>query len=62
MMLALSQNQEALPKLQELVESTKNEKTLGHALAAIDAIESQNHNYFVDKIHSGKTFLKFVRC
>ena len=34
--------------------SHKDGRTVEDALAAIDAIESRNHHYFVDRDHSGR--------
>lgn len=51
-LLAYSLKQEALPILQKLL-SHPDAKTTEDARAAIDAIVHQNHNYFMDRAHSG---------
>jgi hypothetical protein len=53
--LAYSQSRRVLPKLKALLEHPDGD-TRGHAAAAIDAIESQNHHYFADRGHTGKVF------
>jgi hypothetical protein len=52
---AYSLRQEALPSLQSLL-SHKDGKTVEDAVAAIEAIEQQNHHLFVDRTHSGRSF------
>lgn len=54
MLLAYSLKYEALPALEQAKAITDNEETLKDINAAIDAIEHQNSNYFVDRSHSGK--------
>lgn len=56
MLLACSQRKELLPKLHDLLAQVA-EDTKADLLAAIDAIEVQNHNYFVDRDRSGLTTL-----
>jgi HEAT repeat protein len=51
--LAYSLRRDALPALQSLLNHTDS-KTVEDARAAIDAIKSGNHHYFVDRDHSGK--------
>lgn len=58
MLLACSLNAKALPYLKSAFKSASGE-TASDIAAAIDAIESENHNYFVDRMHSGKMFLNF---
>jgi hypothetical protein len=53
--LAYSLRRDALPHLHALT-AHKDQKTAGDARAAIDAIERQNHHYFVDRDHTGQTF------
>ncbi|WP_415878141.1 hypothetical protein [Methylomonas sp. TEB] len=55
MLLAYSLKNDALPHLQALLNHSDT-KTVDDAKAAIDAIERKNHNYFVDRQHSGKMF------
>jgi hypothetical protein len=55
MVLAYSLKKEALPHLRALL-SHADKKTVENAKAAIDAIEHRNHNYFIDRQHSGKMF------
>jgi HEAT repeat protein len=54
-LLAYSLRREALPHLQTLL-SHKDRKTVEDAQAAMDAIQSKNHHYFVDRNHSGRLF------
>lgn len=56
MLLACSQRKELLPRLRGLVAGLP-EDTKADALAAIDAIESENQDYFVDRGHTGMTTL-----
>jgi hypothetical protein len=58
MLLAYSQRAEALPVLREALEATEDVEGRADLLAAIDAIESGNHNFFVDREHSGKATLE----
>ena len=39
--------------------SEQDPETQGHIRAAIDAIENGNHNFFVDREHSGMVTLRF---
>lgn len=56
MLLALSQRRDVLSDLnQRLVGSTGSDTE--NIRAAIDAIEHQNHNYFVDPDHTGRISL-----
>jgi hypothetical protein len=57
MLLAYSQKREALLPLKEVLEKTQDAEGRADLLAAIDAIESGNHNFFVDREHSGKVTL-----
>jgi len=56
MLLAYSQRDDALPYLRDLLNSPCAE-TVGNSMAAIDAIESKNHHYFLDRDHTGNIFL-----
>ena len=58
MLLAYSLERSVLPSLKESENSTSQEETLLDIRAAIDAIENQNSDYFVDRNHSGKKFLR----
>jgi len=58
MLLAYSLKREALFALQNTKENITNEDILKDINAAIDAIENQNSNFFVDRDHSGKISLK----
>jgi len=51
--LAYSLRHDALPALQPLLRHP-DAKTVDDAKAAIDAIESRNHHFFVDRQHSGR--------
>ncbi|MBI3863770.1 MAG: hypothetical protein HY290_17925 [Planctomycetia bacterium] len=53
--LAYSLRRDAIPYLEKMLEH-KDSKTAADALAAIDAIKSQNHHYFIDRDHSGRQF------
>jgi len=57
MLLAYSLNKEVLPALYEIKQKFKDEETIGNADSAIDAIENQNTNFFVDRKHTGKITL-----
>lgn len=54
MLLAVSQNDTALPHLKSLISDSE---TGEDAKAAIDSIENKNQHYFVDREHSGKVVL-----
>jgi hypothetical protein len=54
MLLAYAQNAEALAPLKQLA---KSGASVEDAMAAIDAIESRNHHFFVDRTHSGMMVL-----
>jgi hypothetical protein len=57
MLVALTQDQSTLERLERLVPkippSSKED-----LLAAIDAIKNKNQHYFIDHSHTGKTFLR----
>jgi hypothetical protein len=53
--LAYSLRRDAIPHLEKLL-GHKDQKSVADARAAIDAIECQNHHYFVDRDHSGRSF------
>lgn len=55
MLLAVAQNTDALSHLEKLLGDNSLKED---AVAAIDAIKNKNHNYFVDRDHSGKALLK----
>lgn len=56
MLLACAQNIEALPYLEALKDHPVSE-TKKDVEAAIDALKSKNHHYFIDRSHSNKMFL-----
>lgn len=56
MLLACSRRKDLVPALEALAEKVPA-NTKADLMAAIDAIESENHNYFVDRDHSEKSFL-----
>lgn len=60
-LLAYSLNKAALPYLQALL-THKDKKTIEDAKAAIDAIKYENHNYFIDRNHSGKVCWKITQA
>lgn len=59
MLLACSLDKNSIPALRELELRASDSETQENAHAAIDAIENQNSNYFVDRDHSGKVRLNF---
>jgi hypothetical protein len=54
-LLAYSLRKEAIPYLKSLLKH-KDSKTVEDAAAAINAIQKQNHHYFVDRNNTGKVF------
>lgn len=54
-LLAYSLRLDALPMLDGL-RNHSDKKTAEDAIAAIDAIRSRNHHYFMDRSHSNRTF------
>jgi hypothetical protein len=56
MLLACAQDIEALPYLEALRDHPVSE-TKKDVEAAIDALKSKNHHYFIDRSHSNKMFL-----
>lgn len=58
MLLACSLDKAVLPDLINKVGAIKDDETLRDLRAAIDAIENENSDYFVDREHSGKVHLK----
>jgi hypothetical protein len=54
MLLAYSQKKELLPILKHALEGTNDPVGKADLLAAVGAIEHENHNFFVDRKHSGK--------
>jgi len=59
-LLAYSLRRESLPYLRQLQESARDETTLDGTRRAIDAIEHQNHHYFLDQEHTGRAFWHFA--
>lgn len=57
MLLAYSLRRDLLPFLEVELGRVKNDATRRDIAAAMDAIMEQNHNYFVDREHSGKVSL-----
>ena len=55
MVLAYSLRTDAIPALSALLQHT-DARTREDAARAIDAIKHQNHHYFVDTDHSGRSF------
>ena len=58
MLLAYSQRKDVLPTLRHALETTTDAEGNADLLAAIDAIEHENHNFFVDRKHSGKATME----
>ena len=54
-LLAYSLRRDAIPFLETLL-SHPTKDTAEHAAAAIAAIKHQNHNYFIDRSHTGRGF------
>lgn len=54
-LLAYSLRSDALSQLEPLTRH-RDARTVADARAAIDAIRSRNHHYFVDRDHSGRSF------
>ena len=54
MLLAVSQRNDAITELQFLLDDPDSS---ADAKAAIEAIKHQDHNYFVDRDHSGRVML-----
>ena len=54
MLLAVSQNTKAISYLKPLLNVSGSHEDVK---AAIDAIKHKNHNYYVDRDHSGKVTL-----
>jgi len=54
-LLAYSLREDALQHLKPLL-AHQDKRTSNDAAAAIDAIESRNHHYFLDRRHSGRVF------
>lgn len=57
MLLAWSLRSDALPALREALATCESQETKEDLEAAIDAIENNNSNYFVDRDHSGRVTL-----
>jgi hypothetical protein len=55
-LLAYSLNQDILPQL-KLTRSTISKDSVEDVDAVVDAIQSQNQNFFRDRTHSGKIFM-----
>ncbi|WP_156374673.1 hypothetical protein [Pseudorhodoferax sp. Leaf274] len=53
-LLAYSLRKDALTSLQQLL-THSDQRTVQDAVAAIDAIERQNHHLFIDRNHSGQS-------
>lgn len=59
LLLAWSLREDALPELRKCeIIYADDDETLGDIRAAIDSIEHQNSDYFVDRDHSGMVTLK----
>jgi hypothetical protein len=54
-LLAYSLREEAIPPLEALLDHS-DQRTIDDARAALDAIHSCNHHFFVDRSHSGMSF------
>jgi hypothetical protein len=58
-LLAYSQDQSLLPEMYRLLESIPSQSKADFS-AAIDAIELQNHNYFLDREHTGRITMRIL--
>jgi hypothetical protein len=58
MLLAWSQRQSVVPALRKALALVKDPAGQEDVRAAIDAIESRNHNFFVDRGHTGNVALE----
>jgi hypothetical protein len=58
-LLACSLRSDAIPNLCEAREKFPDSMTQEGTIAAIDAINSQNHAFFLDRDHSGKFVVNF---
>ena len=54
-LLAYSLRADALPTLEAMLRH-RDRRTAEDAAAAIDAIRSRNHHYFIDREHTGRIF------
>lgn len=59
MLLACSLRRDLVEALQQIAEQGPSDAR-ADLMAAIDAVQSQNQNYFVDRVHSGKTKLNIM--
>jgi hypothetical protein len=57
-LLACAISQDDLDRLKQLL-SHPNQDTVADARAAIDAIQHNNHHYFIDREHTGRVRLNF---
>ena len=57
-LLACALSRESIVDLKNLLHHS-DQNTVADARAAIDAIQSKNHNFFIDRQHSGRVFLNF---
>ena len=58
MLLACSLRKDLLPELRNALESWRGRPSEADVRAAIDAIENQNQNYFIDRQHTGRMVLR----
>ena len=54
MLLAYSLRTNLLPFLEAALDKARDEETRNDITAAMDAIIEQNHNFFIDRNHTGK--------
>jgi len=59
-LLAYAQDKSTLVHLKNAKSSEKNSDIVSHIMASIDAIEEGNHNWFVDRDHSGLITMEVV--
>lgn len=59
MLLAYAQRKDTLAPLRAAMQALNVEQGADDLAAAIDAIDNENHNYFVDRGHTGKVMMSF---
>jgi hypothetical protein len=60
LLLAYSLRKDVLPDLEGALRTWSGRPGEEDIRAAIDAIENQNHNYFIDRDHTGSMFLNIL--
>lgn len=60
MLLAYAQREDTLPALRDALATMPAGDPTGDLAAAIDAVTSHNHNYFVDRNHTGRVTMSIA--